>query len=231
MRILSQIILFVTILSVSTQYGASFTPQQREARAARILARPLDERYAWSLHYQFKLDRKRVKRWFVSHAQQVQDYLNERLPLEYRGRVKMVLGGSYYWKTNHILSDFDALIVVDAPDIQEIQFLLARLLDNFYYSYHPEVTTFTRFPKPNIFVFKIFNYSDACMHDIRLDIGFKTAADYAAMLQDEQQALDQALGKDRLKRVAYVRSMMDATYHRDFERKKRLRIVPAWERE
>lgn len=227
------LILFVTVFSVQTQYAASFIPQQRELMATKILATPFDEQRALLLHNRFKLDRKQVKRWFNDHAQQVQEYIDRRLPFSYRGKVTIALGGSYYWKTNHMLSDIDAHIIIDvtdAYDYENVRQQVTSILYDFYYRQCPQTTTFTRFFKPNLLVFKVFNYSDTRVQDIRMDFGFKTVAEYTAMVRDEGQALDEELGKDRIKRVAYVCAMMYATYYHDIPLKKRTRIVPAWER-
>lgn len=234
MRITTCLILFVTIFAMHTQYAASFAPHKRQAMAYNILQKPFDEQEAISLYYRFKLDRKQVKRWFAGHAQIVQEYINHRLPFRYRGMVKIVLGGSYYWKTNHMLSDIDALIVIDTDNayiFDAIRNRIISLMYNFYYKHCWHATTYVRYPKPDLAVFKIFNYSDKQVQDVRMDFGFKTSTEYTAMIRDERQALDEQLGKDRIKRVAYVCAMMCATYCQDIALKKRIRIIPAWERE
>lgn len=233
MRITTYLILFVTIFAMHTQHAASFAPHKRQAMAYNILQKPFDEQEAMSLYYRFKLDRKQVKRWFNGHVQLVQEYIDRRLPERYRGRVTIALGGSYYWKTNHMLSDIDAHIIIDVADeygYEYVRQLVTSILYDFYRIQCPQTTTFTRFFQPNLLVFKVFNFSDNQLQDIRMDFGFKTVAEYTAMVHDEGYALDEALGKDRIKRVAYVCAMMCATYCHDVPLKKRIRIVPAWER-
>lgn len=234
MHIITGLILFVTIFSLHTQHAASFEPQKRQPMAQAILQKPFTEQEALSLYYRFKFDRNQIKQWFNEHAQLLQEYIDRNLPQRYRAKVKIVLGGSYYWKTNHMLSDIDALMVIDTSNAYEYDYIRNRitsLLYNFYYMQCWRATTFVRYPKPNLPVFKIFNYSDKQVQDIRIDIGFKTAAEYTAMIRDERQAFDAELGKDRIQRVSYACAMMCATYCEDFSLKKRIRIVPAWERE
>jgi hypothetical protein len=216
-----------------TQNAASFVPEKRQTMAHALLQKQFDDQDALALYYRFKLDRKQVKRWFNGHAQILQEYINGRLPQQYRGRVKITLGGSYYWKTNHMLSDIDAHVIIDISDAYEYAYVrrsVTSMLYDFYRMQCPQTTTFTRFFEPNLLVFKVFNYSDKLVQDVRMDFGFKTLAEYTTMTRDDGQALDDALGKDRIKRIRYVLAMMYATYHHDIPLKKRIRIVPAWER-
>ncbi len=222
--------LCVTILACASVQAASYTPAGRSILTKQILVKPHSMGPS-ELDKMFKADRHHVKQWFDQHQQILQDQIDSLLPVLYKGTVRPVLAGSYYWKTNHMLSDVDILLVIDDQvSFESMREHLMPLLRTFYAKRYPCVETIVRNPKHDIFVVKLFNFNDAMLQDARIDIGFKSQKEYATMLQREQQALDAALGGSCDKRMAYVRAMMCATYYRDFELKHQMRIVPDGER-
>jgi hypothetical protein len=160
----------------------------------------------------FQDENEAVCAWFKAHKKDLQSFIRKTVE---DAHVKIM--GSRRWKTNHLLSDVDLVIVTNSADHK----LIFELLQAYYSDNYPLVTQIKKETRKGISIFRLQNVNDPVFGEIKVDYVIQNYGTNRFMIEKMTELLTVRFMSEQEK-TNYAIAMMEATYNQDNEARKKL---------
>ena len=163
----------------------------------------------------FASENERTCLWFESHGALLASYL--RLMLEHRD-LDVKIMGSHRWKTNHLLSDIDAVIVTAYDNPASIMERLAE----FYQLHYKDVSQFRTVTKAGLYLLVMKDFADPHLSKMKLEYTIQSPAINQKLITEMSAKLVTKFATTEEKTV-YALEMMKAVRDNNMPRQMELK--------
>jgi hypothetical protein len=162
----------------------------------------------------FRKDRDRVCEWFKRHAGILERALRAKFP---GVSIFVLLMGSYRWKTNHLMSDMDAVIVTDYDHVE-----IMKALKEFYDEFYPKIASvsFTTKAGLPLFIMGLFTHPE--LGDKKLEFTIQSVETNKKIVAETEKRMEAEFPSSELLH-AYITGMMRASLDNDEDKKLELK--------
>lgn len=205
------------IVSTVTLYGMEpLTFAQRKKIAADILATPtqnFDDRQVVDIATTFLNENNNACEWFEEHRKELQPLVQQ---VANDAEIKIM--GSRRWKTSHILSDIDAVVVTESPDRKKV----IDALQSYYTKQYPSVDQFRRKTKAGFLLFVLKNFADPRLGEMKIEYTIQSQDDNRTIIEQMSERVS-AKFTDTVQKTRYAIGMMAAVYENDTQKQLELK--------
>ncbi len=203
-------LVYLSIFFCNSLMSGPLTLAARKALAQDIMATPvanLTNDQLTGIDQAFSQENDETCRWFDAHKNGLQSKLQE---VSSDAQVKIM--GSRRWKTNHILSDIDAVIVTDASNQDSVM----DSLQNHYAQLYPGIKPFRTVTQAGLRLFILKSFQDSELGDMKLEYTIQTPEINHTIISGMTSRIDEKF-PDRFSMTKYAVNMMAAVHDNDAE--------------
>ena len=159
--------------------------------------------------------------WFEGHKKELQNFLQQ----EVSNDIKVDIMGSRRWKTNHTLSDIDAVVITKSTEYEGIIFALKK----YYEEHYKDISQFSTKTSAGLYLFILKNFTDEKLGDVKLEYTIQTPEINQTIISGMQERISERF-KSIHEKTSYALEMLKAVYENDKNKQAQLkewtRILP-----
>ncbi len=190
-----------------------FSLRQQRVKAKSILQTSISNDLLANIEIEFAEENEKISRWFNNHKQPLSNTLSTEI-----SDVEIKIMGSQRWKTNHVLSDIDAVIVTNYHDHEKV----VDILQNWYSMHYPTITPFRMKTKAGLSLFILKNFFDHNLGEIKLEYTVQDPETNQTIINEMMNRIKEKF-KNKEEKARYALAMMEAVYKNDIQKQLQLK--------